>query len=67
MEAECQQLLLSIKLVEAIHFYIAQLYNNSVSVLNKVRSSDCTLVTIKRAAGNVTQSSNEYSLENWMH
>ena len=56
MEAECQQ---SIILVEAIPFYIAQLYSNSASVLYKVRSSERKLVTIKRAAGNATQSSNE--------
>ena len=58
MEAECQQPLFSISLVEAIRFYIAQLYNNSASVLNKVRSSERKLVTIKKAAGNATQSNN---------
>ena len=59
MEAECKQSSLSISLVEAIHFYIAQLYNNSVSVLNKVQSSERKLVKIKRAAGNATESNNE--------
>ena len=59
MEAECQQPLLSISLVEAIHFYIAQLYSNNASILNKVRSSERKLVTIKKAAANATQSNNE--------
>ena len=54
MEAKCQQHLLSISLVEAIHFYIARLYNHGVSILNNVRSSECKFVTIKRAAGNAT-------------
>ena len=55
MEAECQQPLLSISPVEAIHFYIAQLHSNSASVLNKVLSPERKLMTIKRAAGNATQ------------
>ena len=50
---------LSISLVEAIHFDIAQLYNNIASVLNKVRSSERKFVTIKKAAGKATQSNNE--------
>ena len=59
MEAECQQPLLSVSLMEAIYFYIAQLYNNSASVLNKVQSSEPKLVTIKKAAWDATQSNNE--------
>ena len=54
MEAECRQSLLSTRLVEAMLFYIAQLYNNSVAVLNKVRSSERKLGTITRAAWNAT-------------
>ena len=67
MEAECQQPLLSISLVEGIHFYIAQLYNNSASVVNKVWSSEYKLVTNKRAAGNATQPKTINNLENWIH
>ena len=66
MEAKFRQSLLSIRLVEAIHFYIAQLYNNSIAVLNKVRSPQHKLVAIEgAAAGDATQSMN--NLENWMH
>ena len=59
MEAEFRKSLLSIRLAEVINFYIAQLYNNSIVILNKVRSSERKLVAIERAAGNVTQSKNE--------
>ena len=51
--------LLPIRLGAAIYFYTAQLYNNSVSVLNKVRSSERKFATIKTAAGNATQSNYE--------
>ena len=63
MEAECQQPLLSVSLAKAIHFYVTRLYDNGVSVLNKVQSSERKLVTVKRAAGNATQSNNEKSGE----
>ena len=54
----------SIRLVEVIHFFhIAQLFNNSVAVLNTVRSSERKSVTIERAAGNTSQSNNENSGE----
>ena len=59
METKFQQSLLSIRLVEAIHFYIAQLYDSSIAVLSKVRSSERKLVAIKIAAGNAAQSKNE--------
>ena len=39
MEAKFWQSLLSKRLVEAIYFYKAQLYNNSIAVLNRVRIS----------------------------
>ena len=59
MEAEFRQSLLSIRLVEAIHLYVAQLYNYSIAVMNKAWSSERKLVAIERAAGNVTQSNNK--------
>ena len=59
MEANFRQSLFSVRLVEAIHFYIAQLYNNIIAILNKVWSFKRKLVAIERAAGNATQSKNE--------
>ena len=32
MGTECRQAVLSISLVETIHFYVAQLYNDSIAV-----------------------------------
>ena len=61
VEAKFRQPLLSIRIVQAIDFYIAQLYNYSIAVLNKFRSYERKLVAIEGAAGNATQSQNEQS------
>ena len=66
MEVKFQQSSLSVCLLEVINFYLAQLYNNSIAILNNVRSSERKLVIIKRAVGNAAQSKMN-NLENWMH
>ena len=53
-------------LVEAMHFYIAQLYNNSIAVLNKIQSSERKLVAIERQVGTLHDQKMN-NLENWMH
>ena len=66
MEAKFRQSLLSIRLVEAIYFYIAQIHNNGIAVLNKVRSSERRLVAIIRAARGTLHNQKMNNLENWM-
>ena len=44
MGTERRQSVLSICLVEAIHFYVAQLYNDGVAVLNKRSGNERILI-----------------------
>ena len=45
METERRPSLLSVRLAEATHVYITQLYNIRVAVLNAVQCLECKLVT----------------------